>query len=249
MMLKHRTGAATLLTSMLATAATAMLAIRTVFGRVPALLSTKVAIRLSMLHLDSAAASVKPPSSSMMTGVHMAANTAAVACLASSLACGFSWSRNTRRTTQRNGMVSEVTKRGSVSVAQSKLTRASMARQFCCSGFSMMGTKRSAKKTATMETSMRVGVATSHGGSVKRPSGVETSLAGSTISSSPWRRVSWGSVSRPRMVWPRVAASARRSRPMSSRQTVFRSQTTCSLKCDLRSRTAVSVSPSVTMAL
>ena len=83
---KQRTGAATLLINMLATAATAMFAISTVLGFVPALLSTNVAMRLSMLHLDSAAARVKPPSRSMMTGVHMAEKTAAVASSEPSLA-------------------------------------------------------------------------------------------------------------------------------------------------------------------
>lgn len=72
MMEKHNTGAATLLISMLANAATNMLAMRTVLGVVPALLNTKVAIRLSIWHLDRAAARVKPPSNSMITGVHMA---------------------------------------------------------------------------------------------------------------------------------------------------------------------------------
>lgn len=72
---KHKTGAATLLTSMLANAATNMFATMTVLGRVPALLRTKVAILLSILHFDSAAAIVNPPRRSIMTGVHMAANT------------------------------------------------------------------------------------------------------------------------------------------------------------------------------
>lgn len=62
-----------MLISMLANAATSMFAISTVLGFVPALLSTKVAIRLSIIHLDRAAARVKPPRRSMMTGVHMAA--------------------------------------------------------------------------------------------------------------------------------------------------------------------------------
>lgn len=81
MMEKHNTGAATLLMSMLAKAATSMFAMSTVLGFVPALLRTKVAIRLSILVLDSAAASVKPPSNNMMTGVHMAAKMYAVAFL------------------------------------------------------------------------------------------------------------------------------------------------------------------------
>ena len=72
---KHSTGAATLLIHILANIATNILVRRTVLGFVPALLRTKVAIILAMLYLESAAAIVKPPRSSMITGVHMAANT------------------------------------------------------------------------------------------------------------------------------------------------------------------------------
>lgn len=75
MMLKHSTGAATLLIHILANSATPMLVSNTVLGRVPALANTKVAIILAMLYLLSAAAMVKPPSRSMMTGVHMDAKT------------------------------------------------------------------------------------------------------------------------------------------------------------------------------
>jgi hypothetical protein len=75
MMEKHKTGAATLLIHMLANMATNMLVIKTVLGFVPALLRTKVAIIFAMLYFDSAAAMVKPPRRSMMTGVHMAAKT------------------------------------------------------------------------------------------------------------------------------------------------------------------------------
>lgn len=72
---KQRTGAATLLIHMLANMATNMLVMSTVLGLVPALLRTKVAIILAMLYLDRAAAMVKPPSKSMITGVHMAEKT------------------------------------------------------------------------------------------------------------------------------------------------------------------------------
>jgi hypothetical protein len=72
---KHRTGAATLLIHMLANMATNMLVSRTVLGFVPALLNTKVAIIFAMLYFERAAAIVKPPRSSIMTGVHMAAKT------------------------------------------------------------------------------------------------------------------------------------------------------------------------------
>ena len=72
---KHRTGAATLLIHILATMATNIFVTRTVRGRVPALLRTKVAMSLAMLYRDKAAAMVKPPRSSTMTGVHIAAKT------------------------------------------------------------------------------------------------------------------------------------------------------------------------------
>jgi len=80
---KHSTGAATLLIHILANIDTNMHAKSTFRGRVPALLSTKVAIILAILCLESAAAMVKPPSSSMMTGVHMAPNTYDAAALLS----------------------------------------------------------------------------------------------------------------------------------------------------------------------
>ena len=73
MILKQSTGAATLLIHMLANIATPMHVSRTVLGLVPALLKVKVAIIFAMLYLLSAAAMVKPPSKSMITGVHMAA--------------------------------------------------------------------------------------------------------------------------------------------------------------------------------
>ena len=81
---KHKTGAATLLIHMLAIIATNMLVMRTVRGRVPALLRTNVAISLAMWYFERAAAIVKPPRRSMMTGVHIAAKTYFVASLGSS---------------------------------------------------------------------------------------------------------------------------------------------------------------------
>jgi hypothetical protein len=72
---KHNTGAATLLIHILANMATNILVSKTVLGFVPALLRTKVAIILAILYLDRAAAMVKPPRRSMMTGVHMAEKT------------------------------------------------------------------------------------------------------------------------------------------------------------------------------
>lgn len=85
MMEKQSTGAATLLIHILATIATNMFVTSTVLGFVPALLSTNVAIILAMLYLESAAAIAKPPSSSMMTGVHIAEKMYLVAAAESSL--------------------------------------------------------------------------------------------------------------------------------------------------------------------
>lgn len=52
---------------------------RTTCGFVPALLRTNIAIRRAMSYFDKAAAMVKPPSRSIMTGVHIDANTALAA--------------------------------------------------------------------------------------------------------------------------------------------------------------------------
>lgn len=109
---KHSTGAATLLMSMLANAATSMLAMSTVLGFVPALLNTKVAMRLSILHFDNAAASVKPPSRSIITGVHMAEKMYVVAAFDVSRLCGGSSEVTTFNRTQRKGIISAVTNSG-----------------------------------------------------------------------------------------------------------------------------------------
>lgn len=170
---KHSTGAATLLTSILAKAATNILAMMTVLGRVPALLRTKVAMRLSILHFDSAAANVKPPRRSMMTGVHMAANTYVVASLDPNRSCGGLSSRTMLSRTTRKGIRREVTNSGMAyqmvsretqektgqsrgmsrlltSVAHSRLTRTNMAKQFCCSGRSIIGLRSNVKNMATI---------------------------------------------------------------------------------------------------
>lgn len=109
---KHKTGAATLLIHILAIIATNMFVTRTVRGLVPALLRTKVAMSFAMWNLDSAAAIVKPPKSSTITGVHIAAKTCPAASLASSRRCGFWSDRITRRTTTKKGTRSAVTKSG-----------------------------------------------------------------------------------------------------------------------------------------
>lgn len=112
MMEKHKTGAATLLIHILAIMATNMLTMRTVRGRVPALLRTKVANILAMWYFESAAAMVKPPRRSMMTGVHMDAKIYIVAFFASSRLYGFSSDLETRKVTARNGTKRAVTNSG-----------------------------------------------------------------------------------------------------------------------------------------
>lgn len=99
-----------------ANAATNILAIKTVLGCVPALLRIRVASRLSMVHLDRAAARVKPPSRSMMTGVHMAEKMAEVASLEPSRLWGWLGvsSRTTVRMTDRKGINNDVTNKGMV---------------------------------------------------------------------------------------------------------------------------------------
>lgn len=82
---KHSTGAATLLIHILANAATNIFVTSTVLGLVPALLNTRVAILFAMSYLDRAAATVNPPSKSMMTGVHIAEKIYFVAAAALSL--------------------------------------------------------------------------------------------------------------------------------------------------------------------
>lgn len=112
MMEKHKTGAATLLIHILAIMATNMLTMRTVRGRVPALLRTKVANILAMWYFERAAAMVKPPRRSMMTGVHIDAKIYRVALFAPSRWCGFSSDLETRRMTARNGTKRAVTNSG-----------------------------------------------------------------------------------------------------------------------------------------
>lgn len=81
---KHRTGAATLEIHMLANIATNILVTKTVLGFVPALLSTNVASIFAIPYLLNAAAIAKPPSSNIITGVHIAAKMYFVASLHSS---------------------------------------------------------------------------------------------------------------------------------------------------------------------
>jgi hypothetical protein len=97
---------------MLAKAATNIFVTRTTRGFVPALLRTKVAILFAISYFDSAAAIAKPPSRSIMVGVHIAANIYLVASLVLSRRCSLSSERTTLKMTQRNGTSNAVTNRG-----------------------------------------------------------------------------------------------------------------------------------------
>lgn len=108
---KQSTGAATLLIHIDRNAATLIMASRTHFGPVPALRSTADAIILAMWCLLKAAASVKPPRSSIITGENMSENTFFAADLAS-MRKPVSGNRSTPRTTTKNGTSSAVTNSG-----------------------------------------------------------------------------------------------------------------------------------------
>lgn len=73
--MKQSVGAATLLIHMLAKHATPMNASRTVLGRSPAKLSTRVMSTRSMAVLLKADAMVKPPMSSIIVGENMTEKT------------------------------------------------------------------------------------------------------------------------------------------------------------------------------
>jgi hypothetical protein len=109
---KHKTGAATLLIHILANAATNIFVTRTVRGLVPALLKTQVAIRFAMSYLESAAATVNPPRSSMITGDHIAGKMNFAASAAESLPSEPFVEGNTLSITHRNGTIREVTNKG-----------------------------------------------------------------------------------------------------------------------------------------
>ena len=101
-----------MLIHMLAKAATNIFVTRTMRGFVPALLRTNVAILFAISYFDNAAAMAKPPSRSIIVGVHMAANIYLVASFVVRRRCGSSSDRTTLNMTQRNGTSNDVTKRG-----------------------------------------------------------------------------------------------------------------------------------------
>src|SRR6478752_1465678 len=71
------------------------------------------------------------------------------------------------------------------SVAHNKLTKTSIARQFCCSGFSMMGSRSNKKKTVRQATSVQRDELASHGGKVILPKGVRNWVSRGALASSP----------------------------------------------------------------
>lgn len=85
---------------------------RTTCGLVPALLKTNIAIRRAMSYLDKAAAIVNPPSSSIMTGVHIDANTTLVASFGPKRLWGLSSDLIIRSITTKKGTRRDVTKSG-----------------------------------------------------------------------------------------------------------------------------------------
>ena len=132
-----------------------------------------------------------------------------------------------------------MTKSGIASVAHSALTKMTMAKQFCCSGFSMIGTTSSTTKTAMQATKVQKVLLTSHCGHLYFPIGVTTSFMSGAFSS-PCLRTRPALTSRPSnvCVMPMFAACAFLSIPIISLHTVLRSHTTCSRRCNLNSRLA-----------
>jgi len=122
---KQSVGAATLLIHMLAKHDTPMKASKTVLGRVPAKLSTRVIKTRSILVLLSAEEIVKPPMRSMIVGENITENMYLVASGADKGAP--SLSRMTEKQTSSSGTISDVTKSGIASVAHGSVENISTA--------------------------------------------------------------------------------------------------------------------------
>lgn len=108
---KQRTGAATLETHIDANVETNILASRTQCGLVPALLRINVAASFAILCLLNAAASEKPPSSSIITGLNISENINFAVDFASSRSPEDGSTMTLKHTTRR-GIVIDVTKSG-----------------------------------------------------------------------------------------------------------------------------------------
>ena len=130
-------------------------------------------------------------------------------------------------------------------MAQSKLTKTSMAKQFCCSGVVKVLTRSKKAKTAKMAARMKKPCENSHEGISRLPKGVLRSLVVAAASGESPARPRSFSMASPTS-GPMWAAWALRSMPIMSRQTVLRSQTTCSRRCRRSSFLASSTSPLVT---
>jgi hypothetical protein len=95
-----------------ANVATAIKTSKTTLGRVPAALRIRVAVMTSNLVLESTAAMVNPPMSSMMVGENICEKMYFVASEADSRRSAESPDRMTRSRTTSIGTESDVTKRG-----------------------------------------------------------------------------------------------------------------------------------------
>ena len=131
------------------------------------------------------------------------------------------------------------------SVAHIRLTKITKARQFCCTGSSMIGTTNKTMKMASMIIKVKNVELKSQRGHVSLPTGVITSFVSKPSGSSPCNRAFDGSWSPPSKVLriPIFAACAFRSTPIISRHTVLRSHTTCSRRCNRNSLRAALMSP------
>jgi len=122
------------------------------------------------------------------------------------------------------------------SVAQSRLTKTSIARQFACSTLLNVGVINSIMKIIRQTTSVAILALNNqcghHRGNLTRPTGVGICI--SFVSSSATScAVFFPPTNADRI--PRAAACALLSIPIMSLHTVFRSQTTCSRRCSFNS--------------
>ncbi|KAH3673547.1 hypothetical protein WICMUC_003654 [Wickerhamomyces mucosus] len=193
-------------------------------GLVPAFDNIHVDTILAILYFDKAAAKVKPPSNSIITEDHIAPKMNFDADSGSILLPSSDF--NTPKMTIKSGTSNEVTNNGIASVAHNKDEQISRAKQFRCSGCS----KGENLSKINVRTIIEVKLAT-------LPLKIFSEAACS--SSSPTR------TSLEFFFLATYAFCALRSKPIMSFQTVFRSQTTCSLKCNLSSDLAFSIEPLV----
>jgi hypothetical protein len=113
---------------------------------------------------------------------------------------------------ERNGLEhisngKDIAKTSLTSVAHSMLTKATIARQFCCSGCFIIGIMSRATKMEKITSKVYSVGLKIQTGQKYFPTGVEISFIASSASS-PWRRIRCGSLSIPSIVFlmPRFAA-------------------------------------------